>query len=140
MLNDIQIGFGGYCEAVRDFTGPVIEAQGKEIPQTPQEMSPMAADFLCQMIKDELEEFAQAKSTADQADAMVDIVYYIMDTAIRHGINLDSVFAAVHIANMTKVIDGKVILREDGKVEKPEGFRHPNIENIIEAQKQEGSW
>lgn len=137
---EYDVGFGGYCDAVKEFTEPVMKAQGKEIPETPIEMSPVAVDFLCKMIKDEMQEFVQAKSSAEQADAMIDIIYYIMDSAIRHGINLDSVFAVVHLANMTKVIDGQVTLREDGKVEKPEGFEPPNIDRVIEAMEELGSW
>ena len=51
--------------------------------------------------------------------------YYICDTAVRHGLNLDPLFKIVHRANMQKVVDGKVIRREDGKILKPEGWEDP---------------
>ena len=39
-------------------------------------------------------------------------------------------FNRVHNNNMTKVVDGKVILREDGKILKPEGYVKPDMRGI----------
>jgi hypothetical protein len=32
---------------------------------------------------------------------------------------------------MSKLVDGKIIRRSDGKVQKPEGWTPPNIKNIL---------
>ena len=70
------------------------------------------------------------------SDALVDAIYYICDFSARHGINLDPLFDIVHGANMQKVIDGKVIKREDGKILKPEGWEDPSLKLEVEMQRQ----
>ncbi|MEQ8840038.1 MAG: hypothetical protein RIB98_03580 [Acidimicrobiales bacterium] len=56
--------------------------------------------------------------------------------------NLDRVFAIVHGANMQKVVDGRVIRRDDGKILKPDGWRDPGPRLLDEMRRQgrEGSW
>jgi predicted HAD superfamily Cof-like phosphohydrolase len=78
---------------------------------------------------------------ADQADALVDIQYYMHNAACKHGINLDPVFDAVHAANMAKRDASGVFQRRvDGKIIKPSGWQPPNIRAEILAQIQFGSW
>lgn len=80
---------------------------------------------------------------AAQADAFVDIYYYMLDTAAKHGINLTPIFQIVHEANMAKRDPDtqKFIKREsDGKVMKPKGWIPPDVEGEIERQIKEGSW
>jgi len=67
---------------------------------------------------------------AAQADAMGDAWYYMCDAACKKGINISDVFNIIHQANMNKLVNGKVILREDGKVLKPEGWVPPDQQII----------
>lgn len=74
----------------------------------------------------------------EQADAIVDIEYYMKDVAARNGINTDAIFDLVHQANMAKrQLDGTFIMRSDGKVVKPdnwispEGFKKDEIRRQI---------
>lgn len=53
------------------------------------------------------------QSQIDAADALADLLYVVLGTAIAWGINLDAVFEEVHRSNMTKFIDG--YRRDDGK-------------------------
>lgn len=80
--------------------------------------------------------------TAEQADALVDIIYYIINAASKNGINLGKVFSAVHAANMNKrdPATGRFLRNTVGKVIKPAGWEPPNILSTIEQQKKEGSW
>lgn len=39
-------------------------------------------------------------------------------------------FQRVHDNNMTKLVDGKIVRREDGKVLKPEGYVKPDMSGI----------
>ena len=75
----------------------------------------------------------KADHVAQQADAFVDIIYYILDTAAKNGIDLDPVFAAVHESNMSKrdPTTGKFILNAAGKVMKPEGYKPADIKTIF---------
>lgn len=111
-------------------------------PTTPQLMSADAVEFIATMVNDELDELREATDTAEQADALVDAIYYICDTAVRHGLNLDRVFDIVHGANMQKVVDGKVIRRGDGKILKPEGWVDPAplLRAELDRQAADGSW
>ena len=111
----------GYTEQVRQFT----QACNDELPEKPQKMTDEGIAFIRQMVNDELEELEEASTVAEQADALVDAIYYICDFAIRNGINLDPLFEIVHTANMQKVVNGKVIRRDDGKILKPEGWEDP---------------
>lgn len=94
--------------------------------------------------RDKCSEFNEREDTdafvAEQADALVDTMYYIYDSAARKGINLDLVFDEVHKCNMAKCDStGKVRRREDGKVMKPEGWKAPNISTVIESQLSDGN-
>lgn len=39
-------------------------------------------------------------------------------------------FQRVHENNMTKVVDGKILRREDGKILKPAGYTKPNMNGL----------
>jgi len=71
---------------------------------------------------------------AAQGDALVDMHYYALNVASKHGINLSKIFDAVHEANMNKrdPITGKFIRRlEDNKILKPPGRKSPDIVKIL---------
>lgn len=78
-----------------------------------------------------------------QADAIVDIEYYMKDMASRYGINVDKIFDIVHKANMNKRnVDGYFTIRYDGKVIKPINWKSPDkdIEDEIKLQITEKSF
>ena len=128
-----------YTTAVKEFSDACND---HNLPSTPKLMSVEAVEFIAEMVNDELDELREATDVVEQADALVDAIYYICDTAVRHGMNLDRVFAIVHSANMQKVVDGRVIRRDDGKILKPQGWRDPGPLLIAELDRQqsEGSW
>ena len=72
-----------------------------------------------------------ANDLVEVADALADMIYIICGTAVSYGIPLDDIFEEVHASNMAKLVDGKVIRRADGKIQKPEGWEPPNIERIL---------
>jgi predicted HAD superfamily Cof-like phosphohydrolase len=128
-----------YTTAVKEFSDACNDGDN---PSTPQLMGDGAVAFIVEMVNDELQELREATDVAEQADALVDAIYYICDTAVRHGMNLDRVFDIVHGANMQKVVDGRVIRREDGKILKPEGWQDPGplLLDEVARQQAEGSW
>lgn len=65
-------------------------------------------------------------------DALGDMVVIICGTAHSYGIPLDKVFDEIHRSNMTKVVDGKVVRRSDGKILKPSNYEPPNLKEILE--------
>ena len=80
----------------------------------------------------ELHEAVEKGDIVKIADAIADLTYVAVGTAVAYGIPFDAVFAEVHRSNMTKLgKDGKPVYREDGKVITPgwifqrKRFRHP---------------
>ncbi|MDG2028082.1 MAG: hypothetical protein P8J50_13325 [Acidimicrobiales bacterium] len=128
-----------YTTSVKQFSDACQDGNN---PKTPQLMDATAVEFIAEMVNDELEELREAMDVAEQADALVDAIYYMCDTAVRHGLNLDRIFDIVHGANMQKVVDGRVIRRDDGKILKPEGWQDPARLLLAEMARQEtdGSW
>ena len=122
----------GYCSEVQKFSS----VANNNLPKKPQLLTKGQVEFITKMVSDEMEELAEATNIQGQADALVDAIYYICDTATKHGINLDPLFAIVHDANMRKLVDGKVIRREDGKIMKPDGWYPSDKELEVEVNRQ----
>lgn len=87
------------------------------------------------LITEEFGEYVEAEEADDMtevADALADMIYVIIGTALSYGIPIDAVFNEVHRSNMTKCVNGKVQRRADGKILKPDTFEPPNISAILE--------
>lgn len=87
------------------------------------------------LLAEEVAEFYDAGVNADlvgQLDALADIVYVAYGAALELGLPLDDALRVVHESNMAKLgPDGKPIVRSDGKVLKPEGWRPPNLAALL---------
>ena len=91
-------------------------------------------DLRINLLEEEFKEYINAEEKNDIteiADALADIIYIACGTAVAYGIPLDDVFEEVHASNMAKLVDGKPIYREDGKVLKPEGWTPPDIRGVL---------
>jgi len=89
------------------------------------------------LLTEEFKEYIDAECDNDLvevADALADIIYIALGTAVSYGIPLDKVFEEVHRSNMAKLVDGKVLRREDGKIRKPEGWTPPDIKSILDKE------
>lgn len=118
-------------EMVRDFH----EAFGQRVGNKPEfPDSEFERALRIKLMKEEVNEYNKAEDNNDIVNLAVelaDIIYIACGTAVSYGIPLDEVFEAIHKANMEKLIDGRVIRREDGKIKKPEGWQPANIEGIL---------
>jgi predicted HAD superfamily Cof-like phosphohydrolase len=85
------------------------------------------------LMAEENDEYLQAWELVDIADALGDMLYILVGTIVEHGFadKIEDIFNEIHRSNMTKVVDGKVIRRDDGKILKPEGYEKPNLQKII---------
>jgi len=108
---------------------------------TPTFMPKERAEARMNWVKEEVDEFLESDNVIDQADALVDALYFILGTAVEIGVDLEPVFDIVQKANMSKLwADGKPHYREsDGKVAKPEGWVAPEPQIQAEIEKQMGS-
>jgi len=85
---------------------------------------------------EEIDEFLEAGDKYEQADAMIDLIYFALGTMVEMGIPPQELFDVVQKANMSKLWpDGRPHFREDGKVVKPEGWQHPEtmIKELIDS-------
>ncbi len=99
----------------------------------PQEL----VELRIKLLTEEVQEYAEAARTGDLVevlDALADIGYILAGTIINHGMQhiFDEAFDEVHRSNMAKLVDGKVLRREDGKVMKPEGWMPPQLARYLE--------
>lgn len=67
----------------------------------------------------------------EMADALGDMCVIIYGTAHAYGIDLEKVLDEICSSNTTKVVDGKVIKRSDGKLLKPDTFVAPDLRAAI---------
>ncbi len=75
---------------------------------------------------EELLEFKNAENIYEQADAMIDLMYFALGTLVEMGIKPDKIFKIVHNANMQKIwADGKPHFDVDGKTIKPNNWEDP---------------
>ena len=89
------------------------------------------------LLREEVEEYAEAALSGDLVevlDALADIGYILAGTIINHGMQniYDDAFDEVHRSNMAKLVDGKVLRRDDGKVMKPEGWQPPQLAQFLQ--------
>ena len=110
-----------------------------EIPKlaTPGLGSDELIELRIKLLSEEVQEYAEAARNGDLVevlDALADIGYILAGTIINHGMQYiyDDAFNEVHRSNMAKLVDGKVIRRDDGKVLKPEGWQPPQLAQFVE--------
>lgn len=117
-------------EMVRDFH----VAFGQRVGRRPGFPEMEERTLRMRLMSEEHREYNAAEDNNDLTNLAVelaDIIYIACGTAVSYGIPLDEVFNAIHEANMNKLVDGKVIRREDGKIKKPEGWQPADIEGIL---------
>ena len=84
-------------------------------------------------------EAAENDDLVEVADALGDMLYILCGTILEHGMQykIEEVFNEIQRSNMSKLgADGKPIYREDGKVMKGPNYFKPNIETILNGEKQ----
>jgi predicted HAD superfamily Cof-like phosphohydrolase len=119
-------------DMVREFH----RAFGVPAPDAPCLPSRVILDLRSNLIFEELGEYETAVVTGDVtavADALADLAYVVIGTAVAHGLTqFDAIFAEVHRSNMSKLgADGKPIHRSDGKVLKGPNFTSPNLAPLL---------
>lgn len=89
-------------------------------------MSPTRVQDRARWLDEEVAEFRSARSLAEQADAMVDLIYFALGTMVEMGVDAKPLFRIVHEANMRKLwADGKPRFGDGGKVMKPSSWSDP---------------
>lgn len=154
-----------------DHVAQFTRESGFDIPSKPTLMSYEEVHFIIKMVLDEMMELyatvsdpKEAKEQmvkmimdskdipksvnegvaliAEQADALVDANYYMLNTGAKKGVNLSMIFNKVHEANMNKrdPATGKFLKRADGKIIKPAGWKEADIVGEVQRQMDEGAF
>ena len=99
-----------------------LPVSGKPVMLTPDRINVRAG-----WLREEIDEFEEAGNIYEQADAMIDLMYFALGALVEMGVKPENLFDIVHEANMSKLwSDGKVHRREsDGKVIKPPEWEDP---------------
>ena len=102
------------------------EAFGVPVRETPAFMPPERAQKRVLWMEEEIGEFIEASSIEEQADAMIDLIYFALGTLVEIGVRPQALFDIVHGANMRKLWpDGRPHYNSDSKVIKPAGWTDP---------------
>lgn len=126
------MGINKEYKAVREFH----EKFKHPVADTPTFMGSERAKMRYKWMLEEIDEFLEADEVVEQADAMIDTIYFALGTLVELGIEPEILFEIVQEANMSKLwADGKPHFNEDGKTIKPEGWEdpHPKLRAAIEA-------
>lgn len=88
------------------------------------------------LIREEYAELEKAIANEDIvkiADAYADLVYVVLGSALIHfgSDRFAKIWKEVQKTNMAKTIKGKLIVDQQGKVLKPDGWAPPNISAIV---------
>ena len=112
-----------------------METFGQEVKNKAEFPSDKTVKLRYDLIKEELDEFAQAiknKDIVEVADSLTDILYVTYGAGIAFGIDLDKCFDEVQRSNMSKLgEDGKPIYNENGKVMKGPKYFQPDLKKFI---------
>jgi predicted HAD superfamily Cof-like phosphohydrolase len=84
------------------------------------------------LIREEYEEvreelLAHRPDLTKIAKELADVLYVVYGTAASLGIDLEGAFHEVHASNMSKLVDGKALKREDGKVLKGPNYFEADV-------------
>jgi predicted HAD superfamily Cof-like phosphohydrolase len=89
---------------------------------------------------EEIAEFLIAKDIYEQADSMIDLIYFTLGTLVEMGVEPDGLFDIVQETNMSKLWeDGNPRYnKKDGKIIKPENWEDPfpKIKSLIDKLKE----
>jgi NTP pyrophosphatase (non-canonical NTP hydrolase) len=105
---------------------------GQPAPVRPTIPTPSIQDLRLNLLGEELDELHLAMQLDDLieiSDALGDLLYVLLGTAVSYGIDLEPVFEEIHRSNLSKFIDGS--RREDGKWMKGKSFTPPNLAPIL---------
>lgn len=95
------------------------------------------AELNFNLMKEENEEYIEACRNNDLievADALGDQLYVLLGNIVKNGLQnkIQEIFSEIHLSNMSKLENGKVLKNGDGKAMKGKSYFKPNIKHILE--------
>lgn len=114
---------------MKDIINDVYNFQTKvlnnEFPDRPTKMEGSHKDETVEKLLEEIQELVESDKLSDQADALIDLIYFALGALHQAGVDTEHVWNSVHHANMTKV-RGKTKRGHDNDATKPEDWTPPD--------------
>lgn len=112
------------------------EVFGAPINQAPnQQLTALRQKLIDEEVMELNEEFTKVfqtgRITPNFIKELADIQYVLSGAAVTFGIDLNAAVQRVHESNMSKLVDGKPLLREDGKILKGPNYFEPNMKDLV---------
>lgn len=63
-----------------------------------------------------------------------DIMYVVSGFAVTFGLPISRAFDRIHESNMSKMVDGKALKNDDGKVMKGPNYQPPSLDDLVHGQ------
>ena len=105
----------------------------------PDDVSDPLRQLRIDLLVEEVEETLLAESQNDPvevADGLADIIVIAYGSLLAYWgpVVAEEILGEVARSNLSKIVDGKVLRRADGKILKPESFSPPDIRSILERE------
>ena len=84
--------------------------------------NPQQAELYMNLIEEEFDEIQAADSIENLVKELADLLVVTIGALYSLGVEPDKVWQEVHRSNMSKLVFGKLLKREDGKVLKPDSY------------------
>lgn len=97
----------------------------------------MQADLIAEESTEFLQAFDRARLSGSHSDKvaclkeLADTAYVLYQFACSVDIDLDEALHRVHASNLTKLVDGKLVKRADGKILKPDSYCPPDLDDLV---------
>lgn len=110
-----------------------MTAAGQRCPEKPiLDLGNELRNLRMDLINEEFDEYDDACTLEQAADAIGDMLYVLFGLAVCHGLDMEPIFQEIHRSNMTKFIDGHK--RADGKWIKGPSYSPANLKPILDEQ------
>ena len=90
--------------------------------------------FRITCLREEIREYEESENLEEELDALVDLVYFALGTAYRHGFDFKEAWKRVHAANMRKIRAGTASESKRGSnldIIKPKNWKKPDLTDIV---------
>ena len=114
---------GAYSQPIGSFSPEVLELQASLIWEELNEFF--------DAYEQSLEYIQNKRSREDALKELADLVFVCFQFAAAAGWELDEALERVFESNMSKLVDGKPLKREDGKVLKGPNYQPPYLEDLV---------
>jgi predicted HAD superfamily Cof-like phosphohydrolase len=124
---------------MKEYLNKVKEFQlafDQEVNNEPTILLPEESRLRFDLAEEELIEYEEATEEEDLVetlDSLVDQMYILLGTINAHGMQdiFEEAFNRVHENNLSKLVDGKPLKNEAGKVIKPKGFKPVILNDLV---------